>query len=209
MSHTSLFARLTSFPNLLLAAHRAQRGKRFRANVSNFTLNLEHELLHLQEELRTRAYRPGLYRTFQIRDKKVRLISAAPYRDRVVHHALCNVVEPIFDRGFLHDSYACRKGKGTLAAVERASAHSRRFRYVLKCDMAQYFPSIDHQILLSLLARKIWDDGVLWLIRTIVEGSTSPPSPFLYFSGDDLFTPLTRTHGLPIGNQTSQFFGNV
>jgi retron-type reverse transcriptase len=204
-----LFDRIAAFPNLLLAARRAAVGKRLRPNVAAFTLRLEAELLDLQRELVSRTYRPGPYRAFVIHEKKPRLISAAPFRDRVVHHAFCNVVEPLFDRGFLFDSYACRKGKGTHAAVDRASAYARRFRYVLKCDVAKYFPSIDQGILLDCLRRRIWDEGVCWLAETIVAGS-NPQEPILrYFPGDDLFTPQARRRGIPIGNQTSQFFANV
>jgi RNA-directed DNA polymerase len=167
----SLFDRNTSFTNLLQAARMAGRGKRVRPNVAAFGLNLEEELHGLQQELITRTYRPGPYRTFLIRDKKPRFISAAPFRDRVVHHALCQVIEPICDRGFLYDSYACRKGKGTHAAVDRASSYARRFRYVLKCDVERYFPSIDHAVLLDLIAERIWDEGALWLTRTILGGA--------------------------------------
>ncbi len=205
----TLFERVTSFPNLLHAARLASRGKRFRSNVAAFGLNLEEELHGLQQELITRIYRPGPYRTFVIRDKKPRFISAAPFRDRVVHHALCNVIEPIFDRGFLFDSYACRKGKGTHAAVERASTYARRFRYVLKCDLEKYFPSIDHEILFTEIKRRIHDAEVLWLVRTIIEGSNPQPAIVHHYPGDDLFTPFERRRGIPIGNQTSQFFANV
>jgi len=127
----------------------------------------------------------------------------------VVHHALCNVIEPLFDRRFLFDSYACRKGKGTHAAVERASAYARRFRYVLKCDLEKYFPSIDHAILLGLIARRIHDEGTLWLVQSIIEGSNPQAEVIRHFPGDDLFTPHERRRGIPIGNQTSQFFANV
>lgn len=205
----TLFKRITSFPNLLQAARLAGRGKRFRPNVAAFGLNLEAELHGLQQELVARSYRPGPYRTFIIREKKPRFISAAPFRDRVVHHALCQVIEPIFERSFLYDSYACRKGKGTHAAVERASSYARRFRYVLKCDVEKYFPSIDHAILFDLLAERIWDEEALWLIRTILDGSNPQPSQVQHYPGDDLFTPLGRRRGIPIGNQTSQFFANV
>jgi len=209
MPLTALFDRLTSFSNLLLAAQRAQRGKRVRPNVAAFWLNREQELVRLQESLQTRTYRPGPYRTFILHEKKPRLISAAPFRDRVVHHALCNIIEPIFDRSFLFDSYACRKGKGTHAAVERASTYTRRFRYVLKCDLEKYFPSIDHDILFAQVARRIHDAGVLWLVRTIIDGSNPQPDVVRYHPGDDLFTPFERRRGIPIGNQTSQFFANV
>lgn len=205
----TLFQRITSFSNLLEAARLASRGKRLRPNVAAFSLDLESELHQLQDELVSRRYRPGPYRTFLIYDKKLRYISAAPFRDRVVHHALCQVIEPIFDRSFLHDSYACRKGKGTHAAVERASSYARRFRYVLKCDVEKYFPSIDYAILQDLIAERIWDEGALWLTRTILEGSNPQPDARHYFPGDDLFAPFERLRGIPIGNQTSQFFANV
>jgi len=205
----TLFQRITSFPNLLQAARLASRGKRFRPNVAAFALDLESELHQLQHELISRSYRPGPYRTFLIHDKKPRFISAAPFRDRVVHHALCQVIESIFDRSFLYDSYACRKGKGTHAAVDRASCYARRFRYVLKCDVEKYFPSIDHAILLDLIAERIWDEGALWLTRTILEGSNPQPDALRYFPGDDLFAPFERRRGIPIGNQTSQFFANI
>jgi retron-type reverse transcriptase len=204
-----LFDAITAFSNLLEATRRAVRGKRTRPNVAAFSLGLEEELHCLQEELMSRTYRPGPYRTFIVQEKKPRLISAAPFRDRVVHHALCNIIEPIFDRSFLYDSYACRKGKGTHAAVERASAYARRFRYVLKCDIEKYFPSIDHEILFGLIARRITDEGVLWLVRTILDSSNPQPEVLHHFEGDGLFTPLERRRGIPIGNQTSQFFANV
>lgn len=205
----ALFERLTAFPNLLRAAKLAQRGKRRRSDVSRFFLRLESELVDLQEALRERTYRPGAYRAFVIRDKKPRLISAAPFRDRVVHHALCQIIEPLFERGFIHDSYACRKGKGTHAAVERASTFARRYRYVLKCDLAQFFPSIDHQVLLGILRRRLWDTDLLWLVELIVRHGSSEVGPAWYFPGDDLYAPWNRARGLPIGNQTSQFLGNV
>ena len=205
----ALFKRITSFANLLEAARLAARGKRFRPNVATFNLNLEEELHGLQQELITRTYRPGPYDTFIVHDKKPRVISAAPFRDRVVHHALCNVIEPLFDRSFLYDSYACRTGKGTHAAVDRASHYARRFRYVLKCDMEKYFPSIDHAILMDLIVERIWDEEALWLVRTILEGSNPQPEVYRYYPGDDLFAPFERRRGIPIGNQTSQFFANV
>ena len=205
----TLFECVASFPNLLQAARLAARGKRVRPNVAAFGLNLEEELHGLQQELLARTYRPGPYRTFLIREKKPRFISAAPFRDRVVHHALCNIIEPIFDRGFLFDSYACRTGKGTHAAVERASTYARRFRYVLKCDLEKYFPSIDHEILFTQITRRIHDAGVLWLVRTILDGSNPQPEVVRHYPGDDLFAPFERRRGIPIGNQTSQFFANV
>ena len=207
--HGHLFDRLVSFENLLAAAGTARRGKRFKANTARFEYQLEPELLTLQDELRSRTYRPGPYRTFTIREPKARLISAAPYRDRVVHHALCRVIEPIFERTFVKDSYACRVGKGTHLAVEVFQRHARRHPYVLKCDITKYFPSMDHAILFELLARKLKDARVLWLIRTIIDASNEQEWVCRHFPGDDLFTPVTRPKGIPIGNLTSQFFANV
>ena len=124
--------------------HAAARGKRFKPGVARFFFDLERELLRLHEELASKTYRPGPYRTFTIYEGKTRQISAAPFRDRVVHHALTGVLEPIFERSFIFDSYACRKGKGTHAAVDRCQQFARRYRYVLKADVRKFFPSIDH-----------------------------------------------------------------
>jgi len=124
--HGHLWPHLIAFPNLLRAARQAERGKRFRPDVARFHFNLERELWTLHQELAGHTYRPGPYRSFTIHEPKERLISAAPYRDRVVHHALVNVLEPIFERGFSFDSYACRKGKGTHAAVRRCQESGRR-----------------------------------------------------------------------------------
>ena len=207
-SHNNLFDEITSFQNLLLAAGKAQRGKRFKPATARFNLNLEKELLALQQELRNQDYRHGKYRDFFINDPKRRLISAAPYRDRVVHHALCNVIEPLFDRTFIYDSYACRRGKGTHAAVRRYSTFARKRRYVLKCDIQKYFQSVDHEILMGAIERKIRCRRTLRLIREIV-GSRVDNRLCLYFKGDDLFTPIERRRAIPIGNLTSQFFANV
>lgn len=204
-----LFDNLVSWPNLARAASRARRGKRFRPNVAAFEFDVESELLRIRRELRDGSYRPGPFRTRVIYEPKRRLISAAPYRDRVVHHALCNVIEPIFERRFIADSYACRKWKGNHAAVRRASEFARRYRYVLKADVKKFFPSVDHVILLDLVSRRIKDSRVLDLIRTIVEHCGPQQPHVMWFPGDDLFTAQERGKGLPIGNQTSQFLANV
>lgn len=204
-----LYERLTCWPNLVQAVCKAARGKRFRDNVALFLFDAERELLRLQRQLCRQTYKPGPYRTFTIYEPKRRLISAAPFRDRVVHHAVCNVIEPIFERRFIFDSYACRKGKGTHAAVRRAQGFARRFCYVLKADARKFFPSMDHAILKRLLARKIKDPQILWLLDRIIDSSNAQQPVYELFRGDSLFTPLERRKGLPIGNQTSQFFANV
>ena len=204
-----LFETIASFGNLLAASQAAYRGKRFRPGPAAFQHDLEGNLLRLQEELRDGSYRPGAYRAFWIRDPKRRLISAAPYRDRVVHHAVCRVVEPVFDRTFIFDSYANRLGKGTHRALDRCTAFCRRWRYVLKCDVAKFFPSVDHEVLLGLVGRKIKCRRTLDLLQTIVAASNPQEPVVQYYPGDDLFTPYRRRRGLPIGNLTSQFLANV
>jgi retron-type reverse transcriptase len=144
-------------------------------------------------------------------DAKRRLVSAAPFRDRVVHHALCNFIEPIWERKFIFDSYANRKEKGTHRAIDRAQQFARRYPYVLQGDIVQCFPSIDHALLRALLARTIADADVMWLIdRIIASGAEVHREHYRmqWFPGDDLFA-LNRPRGLPIGNLTSQFWANV
>ena len=114
-----VWPQLVSFPKLLLAYRKARRGKSRRSSVAGFELHLEKELLQLQRELQNGEYTPGEYRVFTLYERKPRAISAAPFRDRVVHHAIMNVIEPSLDRSFIDDSYACRRGKGTHAAVAR------------------------------------------------------------------------------------------
>ncbi|MBL7044313.1 MAG: group II intron reverse transcriptase domain-containing protein [Pirellulaceae bacterium] len=205
----NLWPTLTSFEHLLKSSEKAKRGKRFRPAVARYEFNLERELFALQDALQRRVYRPGDYRSFYIYEPKKRLISAAPYRDRIVHHALTGMLEPVFEPTFISDSYACRKGKGTHAAVDRCQQFARRFRYVYKADIRKFFPSMDHDILKQQIARKIKDADVLWLVGRIIDGSNPQEDVRHYFPGDDLFTHSERRRGIPIGNQTSQFYANV
>lgn len=206
-----MYERLTSWDNLLQAYRKAAKGKRGHPNVAAFEYRLEDNLLALQQELQDFTYRPAAYTSFHIHEPKRRLISAAPFRDRVVHHALCNLIEPLFERSFIFDSYANRIGKGTHRALDRAQAFSRRYPYLLQCDIRQFFPSIDHAILYKFLAKKIADENTLWLCKRILAsgvGVLSEVYEMVYFSDDDLFAG-SRPRGLPIGNLTSQFWGNV
>ncbi len=207
--HGGLWPRLLSFGNLLAAARKASRGKRDRPDVVAFWFDLEGNLCRLQDELSSRQYEPGPYRTFPIVRPKPRLISAAPFRDRVVHHALCNVLLSVYEPAFVADSYACRAGKGTHAAVRRFTDFARRHRFVLQCDVSKFFPSIDHQILKGIVARKIKDANVLWLVNRIIDHSNEQEPVAAWFPGDDLFSPVERRRGLPLGNQTSQVLANV
>jgi retron-type reverse transcriptase len=209
-TYRNLYPKVCDFTNLYYAYQSAARGKRGRPDVAAFEFDLESNLLRLREELLGHTYRPGGYRHFTITVPKRRKVSAAPFRDRVVHHALVRVIEPIFERRFIHDSYACRVGKGTHAALDRCQAFARRLPYVLQCDVVQFFPAVDHAILRRILARPIADDGVLWLIdRTLESGAgvLSAEYDMVYFPGDDLLASV-RPRGLPIGNLTSQFWAN-
>jgi retron-type reverse transcriptase len=210
-THKHLYPLITDFENLRRAFKNAARGKRSRPDVAAFEFDLERNLLELQAELQAQTYTPGPYTNFRIHDPKPRLISAAPFRDRVVHHALCQVIEPLFERRFIHDSYACRVGKGTHAALDRAQQFARQYPYVLKCDLEHFFPGMDHEVLRAQLARVIADPPTLWLAGQILDsGAHIHAEDFTprYFPGDDLFA-AARPRGLPIGNLTSQFWANV
>ena len=187
------FARVASFPALVRAAQDASRGHRRSPEVADFLLEVEVNCLALERELLDGTYLPGPYHTFHSRDPKPRLISAAPFRDRVVHHALCAEIEPALERGAAPESFACRKGKGTLAALCHARAMSRRFRYVLKLDVRHFFQTARHNVLRRLLRRRIRNPGLTRLIDRILDAG-APGSP--------------AGRGLPIGNLTSQHFAN-
>ena len=143
----NLFEEVVSFENLVVAAKRAFRGKKDKARVAQFYFDMENELLCIREELQNKMYMPRPLRIFQIREPKVREIGASDFRDRVVHHAVCNIIEPILERGYVHHSYACRAGKGTHRVVRQAQIFSRKNYYYLKCDIQQYFRSIGREIL--------------------------------------------------------------
>jgi RNA-directed DNA polymerase len=174
---------------------------------------MEPECLRLEPELKNGSYRPGRYRDIVVRDPKRRVVSAAPFRDRVVHHALCAVLEPIFERGFIFDSDANRVGKGTHRAVARyehfRDQHRGGLAWVLPTDIWRCFPAVDHAILLGCTARRVACPQTLALCRTIVAGSNAQEPVEHCFPGDDLCTPFERRRGLPLGNLTSQFFANV
>ncbi len=204
-----LWSRVVSFQNLYQAYRRARRGKGRRPDVARFELDLEKHLWELHEELVEGRYVPGAYRLFTIYDRKARTIAAAPFRDRVAHHALMDVVEPELDRRFIHDCYACRAGKGVHRAVDRYQQWARRYAYALKLDVQGYFPSVDHDILKAKLRRLLKDREILTLFDTIIDASPPATREPPMFPGDDLVTLMERRVSLPIGNLTSQFFGNL
>lgn len=205
------YAQVVSWENLLAAYNAARRGKRGRPEVAAFEYHREDNLVELQRELLRMNYQPGPYRSFHIHEPKRRLISAAPFRDRIVHHALVRVIEPVWERRFIFDSYANRVGKGTHRALDRCQRFARASRYVLQCDVRQYFPSIDHGILNGLLGAHIRDPDMRWLCDQILSGGQgvlSEEYEMVWFPGDDLWA-VDRPRGLPIGNLTSQFWANV
>jgi hypothetical protein len=178
---------------------RFPREQRLKPSASAFMANLERELLRLERELRDGSYRPGRYLEILVRDPKERRVSAAPFRDRVVHHALCAVICPIFEAGFIGNSFANRTGKGTHAAISIYERHRDNHAHVLRADVFRYFPSIDHAILKRLFRRRIACERTLALIDTIVDASNAQEPVELHFLGDDLFEPYRWRRGLPIG----------
>jgi hypothetical protein len=206
----NLWEKICSFENLYLASKKALRRKARKRGANVFFSNLEYEIHEIRRELLDGAYVCGKYDNFLVTEPKQRMVSAAPFRDRVVHHALCNVIEPIWEKRFIYDSYACRVGKGTHKAIDRAHYFLRKYQYVLKCDVAKYFPSIDHDVLMDMVQSKIKCGKTLALIQDIIK--CSPPEcagQKGYFPGDDIVSVADRRIGLPIGNLTSQFFANV
>jgi retron-type reverse transcriptase len=209
--YSDLYPQICAWGNLEQAYRRARKGKRGQPPAANFERRLEDNLVELQNDLIQHTYQPGAYHSFYIHEPKRRLISAAPFRDRVVHHALCAIIEPLFERRFIFDSYANRLGKGTHRALDRCQHFARRQPYALQLDIVQFFPSIDHAILKSALARVIADESTVWLCdQILVSGQNVQPQEYrpVYFPGDDLWA-ATRPRGLPIGNLTSQFWANV
>lgn len=210
-TYRNLYGRLCSYENLHLAYTKARRQKSKKEYVQRFEENLQQELELLQHELRSGTYRPLPLKKFIVRDPKTRTIHASAFRDRVVHHTLVNILEPIFERIFIFDSYASRKNKGTHPAVERfmefmrkASRNGKKVRqnaytnnsiegYILKADVKHYFDTVDHEVLLSILRKKIQDEQLIWLVRVILDNFEAP----------------LKGRGMPLGNYTSQFFANI
>jgi RNA-directed DNA polymerase len=200
---------LASVENLFLATAGACRNKSTRPDVEAWCMTRETEIARLGKELLSGAYTPGGYRFFEIHEPKRRLIAAAPFRDRVVHHALCNVMAPLLMRRFVARSFSCQVGKGTTAARECCRKLVNRYHFVLKCDVSKFFPNIDHRILFEKLCGELTDWRVLDLISKILRSYRSGPEiQVRLFPGDDLVEAAARPRGLPIGNLTSQLWAN-
>lgn len=184
-------AEVADWHNLTAAFWRASRGKAARADIAVFRADLDRQLANLRRDILDGAVRLGEMRTFRIHDPKPRLIHAPSFRERVLHHALMAHVGPVLDRALVYDTYACRSGKGTLAAVRRCQQHARRFPWYAKIDIRAYFASIDHRVLLALLRRRFKDRALLDLMARIIDAHHDRPAK-----------------GLPIGALTSQHFAN-
>ena len=178
--NSNLFDKLCSYENLELAFRKARKHKTLKHYVIEFEKNLKENLLSLRTELIFHTYKPKPLETFIVHDPKTRKISKSDFRDRVVHHALCRIIEPIFDKTFIYDSYANRIGKGTFKAIERfdffkrkASKNNLRNCFVLKADVKQYFENVNHEMLLNIIRKKIRDEKIAWLVETILKNHNS------------------------------------
>lgn len=187
----NLYEQIISFENLKLADKRARRGKKKQYGVIKYLKNKEQNLLNLHETLKNKTFTTSEYNVFKISDGKEREIYSLPfYPDRLVHHAIINIIEPIFVSTFTADTYSCIKGRG----VHKASYKLRKYlkkdisgtKYCLKIDIRKFYPSIDNEVLKQLLRRKFKDEDLLYLLDNIIDS----------------------TKGVPIGSFTSQFFAN-
>ena len=175
-----LYSQVCNFDNLINAWINAKKGKTKRRYVKRFQRDLRENLTKLQEELITQTYQPNPLKTFILRDPKTRKISKSAFRDRVVHHAVCKIIIPLFEKGFIYDCHANIIGRGTLKAIGRfdvfkrkVSKNNTRECYVLKADIKHYFEEINHEILINILRRKIKDERLIWLISKILKANST------------------------------------
>jgi retron-type reverse transcriptase len=193
-TYTNLFSKIIVFDNIHSAYLKAKKNKRYNPNVLVFFGNLTANLLEIKKEIETETYVHGKYREFIVNESKKRKIRAPAFRDRVVHHALCNVLIPIFEKSFIYNSYACRKEKGSHKAIKklRCLLKNKDNVYCLQGDISKYFDSINHDTLIRVIKKKIGCKKTINLILKII----------------DSFNKETGV-GIPIGNLTSQLFANI
>nr|AQS33904.1 hypothetical protein [uncultured archaeon] len=197
--YRDLWQELCSTQNLQRAFTKARKHKTLKPCVLEFEADVKNNLSQLRTELLFHFYQPRPLETFILRDPKTRKISKSHFRDRVIHHALCNVIEPMFEKRFIFDSYANRKSKGTLEAIKRFEYFQGKVShnyttnvYVLKADIKHYFDEVDHSVLLDIIQKRVKDPKIIWLIKRILGN---------YSTSDG--------KGMPLGNLTSQFFANI
>ncbi len=187
----NLFEHVVDRENLRLAVSKALRGKRCRSDARQFVAKLDEQLDWMRSGLVRGDFPLGVYHQFTIFDPKERLITAPCFPERVLHHAIVNVCEPVFERWLIADSFACRRGKGRLAALSRSRSYAARFPFFLKLDVRKYFASVSHEILTNNLERLFKDQRLLGLLNRIITSFDASPA-----------------RGLPIGSLTSQHFAN-
>lgn len=211
-----LFPKIYDFENLFYAYKAAIKSKRYRQDVMEYTDRLEDNLIILQNELIWGLYEVGRYNIFYVYEPKKRLIMSLLFKDRVAQHAIYRQLNPLIERRFIADSYACRVGKGTHAAIDRLQYWLRQTErkperyYYLKLDISKYFYRIDHEKLKGILARIIKDPPLLELLGKIIDcEDTKFGLPLGADIGDVAFDEMLDDVGLPIGNLTSQMFANL
>jgi len=218
METDNLYPEIYNTGNLILAWRKARKHKTKKDYVVKFEADLQNNLLKLHEELKNQKYKPEQLKTFILRDPKTRKISKSAFRDRIVHHALVRIIEPIFDKTFIYDSCANRIGKGNLFALKRFEQFVRKVSrngkinggfnnnqikgYCLKADIKHYFQEVNHEILLNIIKRKVKDKKVIWLIEQILNNTSNSFAP-------PERNDFLHKNGMPLGNLTSQFFANV
>ena len=194
----SLFNQITSYENVRLAWIKARKGKMDKPAVKNFTRHVNENLIKIQQNLKSNPPVLSKYTQFKIFDPKERVISVVPFLDRVMHHAIMNVLESVFERQFIYHTYACRKDKGSHRAVQYVFEKAKKHKYFLKLDVKKYFDNIDHAVLKKMLCRIIKDKACLNLLFCLIDS---------YGNAGGSCTGNGQK-GLPIGNLTSQFFAN-
>lgn len=211
----NIYEKIYDFDNIYNAYLNARKGKRFRDEVLEFSSNLEENIIDIQNELMWKTYSVGRYRQFVITVPKKRLIMALCFRDRVIQWAIHRQIYPLFDKRFIDDSYGCRDGKGTLAAVNRLqywlkqAYRSEDDYYYLKLDISKFFYSVNHDILMNILKKTIADEDTLNLLRTIISSESNIGLPDGFISDCYPTDEAGAISGLPIGSLTSQMFANI
>ena len=206
-----LYRKIYDYENIHQAYLNARKGKRYRKDVLAFTNRLEDNLLEIQNELMYHTYNVGRYREFYVHEPKKRLVMALPFKDRVVQWAIYQVLNPVFDKGYIRHSYACRTGKGTHMAITQIKCwlktmHSKPI-YYLKMDVLKYFYRVDHAVLMDILRSKLKDAELLSLLELIINSNGDR----FGFAEWDVKCEGSRVPsvGMPIGNLTSQMFANL
>jgi len=209
-TYKNLFSKIIDPENLLTAFYQAEKQKRFRSYVLLFEENLGMNILNLHKALKEKTYRLGKYKFFKTFDPKERIIAAAPFVDRIVHHALHNIIEPILDKRFIYNSFACRKEKGTHRGVKRLQQLLRKkdAQYALKCDISKYFPSINHKKISRIPDRIIRDKETIWLLKEIIN-SYETGNEYNHLFLPDSHYNTKKPRGIPVGNLTSQLLANI